>query len=354
MIIIMQPGSTKEQIDNVIDHIEKNHLSAHTSVGVEQTVIGVVGENHGVSPSVFESLPSVQAVQRITEPYKLASRRFHPEDSCFSLDGFSIGGIEIPIIAGPCSVESREQILEIAHLVKNAGANALRGGIYKPRQSPYSFQGVGEEGLEYLEEAKEATGLPLVVEVMAVAQVASMIGHVDVLQIGTRNMQNFDLLRAVGETRTPVLLKRGMSATIEDLLMAAEYILAGGNYRVILCERGIRTFETATRNTTDINAVPVLKSLTHLPVIVDPSHSTGHSKYVPAIAKAAVAAGADGIIVEVHQDPAHAISDGRQSLTPENFAEMVIKVGAIAEAVDRHLVSSKILLPLSLKGAVHG
>jgi 3-deoxy-7-phosphoheptulonate synthase len=354
MIIIMQPGSTREQIENVIDHIEKHHLSAHTSVGVEQTVIGVVGENHGVSPSAFESLPNVQAVQRITEPYKLASRRFHPEDSCFSLDGFTIGGIEIPIIAGPCSVESRQQIMEIALAVKEAGANALRGGIYKPRQSPYSFQGVGEEGLEYLVEARQLTGLPTVVEVMAVAQVAAMVEHVDVLQIGTRNMQNYDLLRAVGETRTPVMLKRGMSATIEDLLMAAEYILAGGNYRVILCERGIRTFETATRNTTDINAIPVLKSLTHLPVVVDPSHSTGHSNYVTAVAKAAIAAGADGIMVEVHQDPAHAISDGRQSLTPEAFADMVIKVRAIAEAVDRHLVPSKSPLPVILNGAVHG
>lgn len=354
MIIIMQPGATEEQVKNVIEHIEKHQLSAHTSIGVEQTVIGVVGENHDVSPSAFESLPNVQAVQRITEPYKLASRRFHPEDSCFLLDGFTIGSVEIPIIAGPCSVESRQQILELALAVKEAGANALRGGIYKPRQSPYSFQGIGEKGLEYLAEAKALTGLPIVVEVMAVSQLAAMVEFVDVLQIGTRNMQNFDLLRAVGETRIPVLLKRGMSATIEDLLMAAEYILAGGNYRVVLCERGIRTFEIATRNTTDINAVPVLKSLTHLPVILDPSHSTGHSKYVTAVAKAAVAAGADGIIVEVHQDPPHAISDGRQSLTPEAFAEMVIKVKAVAEAVDRHLVPSKILLPKEMNGVIHG
>jgi len=354
MIIIMQPGATEEQVKNVIEHIEKHQLSAHTSIGVEQTVIGVVGENHDVSPSAFESLPNVQAVQRITEPYKLASRRFHPEDSCFLLDGFTIGSLEIPIIAGPCSVESRQQILELALAVKEAGANALRGGIYKPRQSPYSFQGIGEKGLEYLAEAKALTGLPIVVEVMAVSQLAAMVEFVDVLQIGTRNMQNFDLLRAVGETRIPVLLKRGMSATIEDLLMAAEYILAGGNYRVVLCERGIRTFETATRNTTDINAVPVLKSLTHLPVILDPSHSTGHSKYVTAVAKAAVAAGADGIIVEVHQDPPHAISDGRQSLTPEAFAEMVIKVKAVAEAVDRSLVPSKTPLPKILDGGNHG
>jgi 3-deoxy-7-phosphoheptulonate synthase len=252
-------------------------------------------------------------------------------------------------MAGPCSVESRTQILETAQAVREAGANALRGGVFKPRTSPYAFQGLGEEGLEYMAEAREQTGLPIVVEVMAVSQVPVMVKHVDVLQIGARNMQNFNLLRAVGDTRTPVLLKRGMSATVEDLLMAAEYILAGGNERVMLCERGIRTFETATRNTTDINAVPVLKSLTHLPVVLDPSHSTGHADYVTAVAKAAIAAGADGLIVEVHLDPAHAVSDGRQSLRPEAFATMVRKVKAVAEAVDRCLVS-KIPSPLQVEG----
>lgn len=338
MMIIMHPGATREQIDHVILHIEKQHLSAHPIFGVEQTVIGAVGESHSVPTSAFETLPGVLAVQRISQPYKLASRQFHPENSVFPLDGFTIGGEEIPIIAGPCSVESRTQILETAQAVKEAGANALRGGVFKPRTSPYAFQGLGEEGLEFMAEARSLTGLPIVVEVMAVSQVPLMVKYVDILQIGARNMQNFNLLRAVGETRTPVLLKRGMSATIEDLLMAAEYILAGGNERVMLCERGIRTFETATRNTTDINAVPVLKSLTHLPVVLDPSHSTGHYDYVTSIAKAAVAAGADGIIVEVHPDPAHAISDGRQSLTPENFSKMVGKVKAVAEAVDRRLV----------------
>jgi 3-deoxy-7-phosphoheptulonate synthase len=277
------------------------------------------------------------AVQRISQPYKLASRQFHAEASVFPLDGFTVGGTEIPIIAGPCSVEGRTQLIEIALAVKEAGAHALRGGAFKPRTSPYAFQGLGEEGLEYLAEARDLTGLPVVAEIMAVSQVEVMTKYVDVLQIGARNMQNFNLLRAVGETRTPVLLKRGLSATVEELLMAAEYILSGGNTRVMLCERGIRTFETATRNTTDINAIPVLKSLTHLPVILDPSHSTGHSGYVPAVAKAAIAAGADGLIVEAHQDPAHAMSDGKQSLTPEALARLITQVKAVAEAVDRRL-----------------
>jgi 3-deoxy-7-phosphoheptulonate synthase len=281
----------------------------------------------------------VLAVQRISQPYKLASRQFHQHDSVFHLNGFTIGGAAIPIIAGPCSVESRAQILEIAQAVREAGANALRGGVFKPRSSPYAFQGLGEQGLEYLVEARQQTGLPIVVEVMAVSQIPMLEKYVDVLQIGARNMQNFNLLRAVGETRTPVLFKRGISATLEEMLMASEYLLSGGNTRVILCERGIRTFETATRNTTDINAVPVLKRLTHLPVIVDPSHSTGDSAYVSAIARAGVAAGADGIIVEVHHDPAHAVSDGRQSLTPQAFARMVGQVRAVAEAVERRLVS---------------
>jgi len=342
MMIIMHPGATQEQIDHVIAHIEEQKLSAHPIYGVEQTIIGAVGESHAIPTSVFETLEGVMAVQRISQPYKLASRQFHPDNSVFPLDGFTIGGQEIPIIAGPCSVESRSQIIETAHAVKEAGANALRGGVFKPRTSPYSFQGLGEEGLEYLAEARQQTGLPIVVEVMAVSKVPIMVEYVDVLQIGARNMQNFNLLRAVGDTHTPVLLKRGMSATVEDLLMAAEYILAGGNERVMLCERGIRTFETATRNTTDINAIPVLKSLTHLPVVLDPSHSTGHFDYVSAIAKAAVAAGADGLIVEVHPDPAHAVSDGRQSLTPENFSKMVGKLKAVAEAVDRSLIHTAI------------
>lgn len=341
MMIIMHPGASKEQVAHVIAHIEENNLSAHVIEGVEQTIIGAVGESHNVSKEIFEVLPGVMSVTRISQPYKLGSRQFHPENSVFPLDGFSVGGEEIAIIAGPCAVESRTQLLEIAQAVREAGANALRGGVFKPRTSPYVFQGLGEEGLEYLAEARELTGMPVVAEVMAVAQVEVMVKHVDVLQIGARNMQNYNLLRAVGETRTSVLLKRGLSATIEELLMASEYILSGGNTRVMLCERGIRTYETATRNTTDINAIPVLKSLTHLPVILDPSHSTGDSAYVAAVAKAAIAAGADGLIIEVHNDPAHAISDGRQSLTPENFAKLVRQVKAVAEAVDRRLAPIK-------------
>lgn len=338
MMIIMHPGAPREQIDAVIAEIEKQKLSSHPIFGVEQTIIGAVGDGHYVPKEIFEALPGVMEVQRISKPYKLASRQFHEHDSVFQLDGFTVGGTEVPIIAGPCSVESRSQILEIAQAVREAGANALRGGVFKPRTSPYAFQGLGEEGLEYLVEAREQTGMPIVVEVMAVSQISMMEKYVDVFQLGARNMQNFNLLRALGETRTPVLFKRGMSATIEEMLMASEYILSGGNTRVILCERGIRTFETATRNTTDINAIPVLKNLTHLPIIIDPSHSTGDSNYVSAIAKAGVAAGADGVIVEVHQDPAHAISDGKQSLTPEAFARMVKQVRAVAEAVDRRLV----------------
>lgn len=351
-MIIMEPGATQENIDSVIKRIEENRLTAHVSVGVGQTVIGAVGESHGIPTGTFESLPMVQSVQRISQPYKLASRQFHPENSIFPLDGFSIGDEEIPIIAGPCSVESRMQIIETARAVREAGANALRGGVFKPRTSPYSFQGLGEEGLEYLAEARALTGLPVVVEVMAVSQIPLMCEYVDVIQVGARNMQNFDLLRAVGDTETPVLLKRGMSATIEDLLMAAEYILSGGNNRVILCERGIRTFEVSTRNTTDINAIPVLKSLTHLPVILDPSHSTGHANYVTSVAKAAVAAGADGVMVEVHPDPPNALSDGHQSLTPKLFAEMVSKLTKIAKAVDRSLVSEK--SPLHAGAVSHG
>ncbi|PWH16600.1 MAG: 3-deoxy-7-phosphoheptulonate synthase [Anaerolineae bacterium] len=337
MMIIMKPNATPQQVENVITHIKAAGLSVHLSQGVETTIIGAIGETHNIPTERFEVLDGVQEVQRITKPYKLASRQFHPENSVFPLDGFTVGGEEIAIIAGPCSVEGRTQIIETAHAVKEAGACALRGGVFKPRTSPYSFQGLGEEGLEYLAEAREQTGLPIVVEIMSQTQLDLMVRYVDVLQIGARNMQNFNLLRAVGETRTPVLLKRGLSATIEELLMSAEYVLSGGNKQVMLCERGIRTFETATRNTTDINAIPVLKSLTHLPVILDPSHATGHADYVAAIARAAIAAGADGLIVEVHPDPANAASDGKQSLKPEAFANMVKQVGQIAQIMERRL-----------------
>ncbi len=337
MMIIMKANATPQQIENVIQRVKADGLSVHLSQGVEATIIGAIGETHDIPLERYEGLEGVEAVQRITPPYKLASRQFHPEDSVFSLDGFRVGGNEIVIIAGPCAVESRSQIVETAHAVKEAGGNALRGGVFKPRTSPYSFQGLGAEGLEYLAEARAETGLPIVAEIMSQVQIELMVQYVDVLQVGARNMQNFNLLRALGEARKSVLLKRGLSATVEELLMSAEYILAGGNQRVMLCERGIRTFETSTRNTTDINAIPVLKNLTHLPVILDPSHSTGHAAYVAAVARAAIAAGADGLIVEVHPNPAQAMSDGKQSLKPERFAEMVKQVQGIAASMGRQI-----------------
>jgi len=339
MMIIMKANATPEQVEHVVEQIKAAGLNAHLSQGVEATIIGAIGETHNISTDIFEVLDGVDVVKRITQPFKLASRQFHPENSVFSLDGFTVGGEEITIIAGPCAVESRSQIIETAQAVKEAGASALRGGVFKPRTSPYSFQGLGEEGLDYLAEARQITGLPIVSEIMSQTQLDLMVGRVDVLQVGARNMQNFNLLRAIGETQTSVLLKRGLSATIEELLMSAEYILAGGNKQVMLCERGIRTFETTTRNTTDINAIPVLKNLTHLPVILDPSHATGNSDYVTAIARAAIAAGADGLIVEVHPDPTHAVSDGKQSLRPEKFAGMVRQVGQIAQIMGRRLAS---------------
>lgn len=339
MMIIMKANATPQQVEHVIEHIKAAGLAVHLSQGIEATIIGAIGETHNIPTERFEGLDGVDTVQRITQPYKLASRQFHPENSVFPLDGFSVGGDEIAVIAGPCSVESRSQIIETAHAVKEAGANALRGGVFKPRTSPYAFQGLGEEGLEYLAEAREQTGLPIVAEIMSQTQLDVMVKYVDVLQVGARNMQNYNLLRAIGETRTTVLLKRGLSATIEELLMSAEYILSGGNKQVMLCERGIRTYETSTRNTTDINAIPVLKNFTHLPVILDPSHSTGHADYVAAVARAAIAAGADGLIVEVHPDPAHALSDGKQSLKPEKFAEMVKQVGQIAQVMGRRLAT---------------
>ncbi len=337
MMIIMKANATPQQIENVIARVKADGLAVHLSQGVEATIIGAIGETHDIPLDRYEGLEGVDAVQRITPPYKLASRQFHPENSVFSLDGFRVGGSEIVIIAGPCAVESRSQIVETAQAVKDAGGNALRGGVFKPRTSPYSFQGLGEEGLDYLAQAREETGLPIVAEIMSQVQLDLMVRYVDVLQVGARNMQNFNLLRAIGERRTSVLLKRGLSATVEELLMSAEYILAGGNQRVMLCERGIRTFETSTRNTTDINAIPVLKNLTHLPVILDPSHSTGHADYVAPVARAAIAAGADGLLVEVHPDPAQAVSDGKQSLRPEKFAEMVKQVQAIAATMGRRV-----------------
>lgn len=335
MMIIMKADATPREISAVVDRVETVGLRAHLSQGEERTIIGAIGDGRPVQRDQFVHLEGVDRVVPISRPYKLASREFSPHNTVFPLDGVHIGGNEIVIIAGPCSVESRSQILEVAHAVREAGAHALRGGAFKPRTSPYSFQGLGEEGLQLLAEARAQTGMPVVTEVMSPELVPLVASYADVLQIGARNMQNYALLHAAGESQHTVLLKRGLSATVDELLMAAEYVLSHGNRRVILCERGIRTYETATRNTTDINAIPVLKSQTHLPVILDPSHSTGHWEYVTAIARAAVAAGADGLIIEVHPRPEDALSDGGQSLKPERFAELVRQVKAVAEAIGR-------------------
>jgi 3-deoxy-7-phosphoheptulonate synthase len=335
MMIVMNTEASQDQINTVVARIEANGFKAHLSKGEERTVIGVLGNNPIVIREQFVYMPGIERIVPISRPYKIASREFIPQNTVFPLDGIQIGGDQVVIMAGPCAVEGRSQLLEAAQAVKEAGAQVLRGGAYKPRTSPYSFQGLGEEGLEILAEARQVTGLPVVTEVMAPELVPLVAKYADVLQIGARNMQNIALLHAAGESQHPVLLKRGNAATIEELLMAAEYILSHGNQRVILCERGIRTFETATRNTTDINAIPVLKTLTHLPVILDPSHSTGHWEFVTPVARAAIAAGADGLIVEVHPNPLEALSDGGQSLKPERFAELVHQVRAIARDLGR-------------------
>ncbi len=340
MMIIMRAGANQQQISSVIERIETNGLHAHLSTGDERTVIGAIGDKRAVFQTLqeqFMHMPGVDRVLQITRPYKLASREFKPENTTFALDGVKIGGDEVIIMAGPCSVENRSQLLETAIAVREAGAHVLRGGAYKPRTSPYAVQGLGEKGLEMLAEAREITGMPVVTEVMSPEQIPLVTRYADILQIGARNMQNYALLNAAGESQYPVLLKRGMMSTVDELLMAAEYILANGNGRVILCERGIRTFETSTRNTTDINAVPVLKALTHLPVVLDPSHSTGNWAYVSAVARAGIAAGADGLIIEVHPHPDEALSDGGQSLKPERFANLVEQIKAIAQAVGRSL-----------------
>ncbi|MCC6188150.1 MAG: 3-deoxy-7-phosphoheptulonate synthase [Anaerolineales bacterium] len=335
MIIVMRHDASAKQIAEVVARVESHGLRVNISRGEERTIIGVIGDDRPIDRTQFELLDGVEKTVPILKPFKLASRDMHPPDSLVPLDGMKVGGPQIALIAGPCSVESREQILESAFAVKAAGAVALRGGAFKPRTSPYSFQGLGEKGLELLAEAREATGLPIVTEAMSPEQVPLVARYADVIQIGARNMQNYALLNSVGEAGRTVLLKRGMMSTIEELLMSAEYIMAQGNSRVILCERGIRTFERYTRNTTDINAVPVLKQMTHLPVILDPSHGTGKWEYVTAVARAGIAAGADGLIIEVHPRPEEALSDGAQSLRPDKFAQLVTEVRRIAEAVGR-------------------
>jgi len=341
MMIIMRAAATSQQIDAVVREIKDRELQAHLSTGSERTVIGAVGDIRKVRQEHFLVLPGVDRVVSISPPYKLASREFHPGDSSFPVNGISVKRGEILLIAGPCSVESRSQILETAQAVREAGAHALRGGAFKPRTSPYSFQGLEEEGLRYLAEARELTGLPVVTEVMSPDDVPLVCRYGDVLQIGARNMQNYPLLRAAGQSGQPVLLKRGMMSSIEELLLAAEYILSQGNPRVMICERGIRTFSQETRYTADINALPVLKAQTHLPVIFDPSHSTGHWKYVSPVALAGIAAGADGLMIEVHPDPASALSDGQQSLKPERFHELVLQVKSVAQAVGSRLAAAK-------------
>ncbi len=335
MIIVMQPQASAAQIAAVVSQVEAGGYRVHLSQGEERTIIGVIGDDRPIDREQFEALDGVEKTVPILKPFKLASREMHPADTLVPLDGIKVGGPRVIVIAGPCSVESRSQILETALAVKEAGATALRGGAFKPRTSPYSFQGLGEEGLQLLAEARSMTGLPIVTEAMSEDQVALVARYADVIQIGARNMQNYPLLNTAGRSGRPVLLKRGLMSTIEELLMSAEYLLAQGNERVMLCERGIRTFERYTRNTTDINAVPVLKQMTHLPVLLDPSHSTGKYDYVIAVAKAAIAAGADGLLVEVHPRPEKALSDGAQSLRPEKFAQLVREVRRIAEAVDR-------------------
>ncbi len=339
MIIVMESGASEGQVKTVVERVHNAGLATHVSVGVARTVIGVVGDDR-TKEMLRESLevaPGVERVVPILQPFKLVSREFIPHDTVVSVGGQAIGGTGVAVIAGPCSVESREQILTTAEAVKAAGATLLRGGAFKPRTSPYSFQGLEEEGLRLLVEARERTGLPVVTEAMDTAQLELVSRYADMIQIGARNMQNYPLLREAGRAKLPVMLKRGVSATLEELLLAAEYILSEGNYQVVLCERGIRGFNAHTRYTLDLSAVPVLKRLTHLPVIVDPSHGTGKWRYVRPMALAAIAAGADGLLIEVHPDPASALSDGPQSLNLDNFASLMSSLRPVADAVGRLL-----------------
>ncbi len=337
MIVIMKQGATDAQISNVAARIEQLGCGVHLSEGEERTIIGIIGNGRPLDREQIERMDGVERTVPILRPFKLAGRGFQPHDTVVKVNGVSIGGQSLVVMAGPCAVESRDQLLETAHIVKQAGARVLRGGAFKPRTSPYSFQGLGEEGLRLLAQARDETGLAVVTEVMEPQMVPLVAAYADILQVGARNMQNYALLHAVGKAQRPVLLKRGMMSTVEELLMAAEYVLSHENRRVILCERGIRTFETYTRNTVDISAVPLLKQLSHLPVILDPSHGTGKWELVEPVSRAAVAAGADGLIVEVHPRPEEALSDGAQSLKPERFASLMESLRPVAEAVGRTL-----------------
>jgi len=335
MLVVMQEGAEESQIQAVIDRLVSMGFIVHRSSGVMHTVLGGVGPVGDVDPIEFEVMEGVKECHRIVSPYKLASRHFKPGGTVVKIGDVEIGGSKVVVMAGPCSVENKEQIDTAADVVARGGAKVIRGGAFKPRSSPYSFQGLGEEGLRMMRDAADRNKLLVVSEVMDQTQIPLLLEYADILQVGARNMQNFNLLRQLGEQRKPILLKRGISATIEELLLSAEYIMSGGNYDVILCERGIRTFETSTRNTMDIAAIPVVKSLSHLPIIADPSHGTGRRDKVLPMARAAVAAGADGLIVEVHHDPDHALSDGAQSLKPPQFAEMMDQLRVIAPAVGR-------------------
>ena len=335
MVVVMQERATDEQVQRVVSQLVEMGFDVHRSTGALRTVIGAVGGNRVGDPRLLEVLDGVHEVMRITEPYKLASRTFRSENTVITIGDLRIGGDEVIVMAGPCSAETEEQVEASAAAVKRAGAKVLRGGAFKPRSSPYSFQGLGEEGLRLLRGASDRHNLKLVSEVMDISQLELIQRYADILQVGARNMQNFTLLRELGHARTPVLLKRGISATIEEWLLSAEYILAGGNMNVMLCERGIRTFESYTRNTLDISAIPVVRKLSHLPILVDPSHGTGRRDKVGAMARAAVAAGADGLIIEVHTDPDHALSDGAQSLFPNQFDRLMAELRIIAPAIGR-------------------
>jgi len=337
MIIVMRRDASSRELSTVVTRVEELGYRAHLSHGEERTIIGVIGNGRPLNREHIERMSGVERTLPILRPFKLAGRDFQPQDTVVEVNGVTIGGQQLIVIAGPCAVESREQLLEAAHAVKKAGASVLRGGAFKPRTSPYDFQGLGEEGLHLLAEARQEVGMPVVTEVMDPQLVPLTATYADILQVGARSMQNYALLHAVGEAQRPVLLKRGMMSTVEELLMAAEYILSHGNKRVILCERGIRTFETYTRNTLDINAIPVLKGLTHLPVVADPSHGTGKWELVAPAARAAVAAGADGLVIEVHPHPEQALSDGAQSLKPERFAALMDELRLVAEAVGRKI-----------------
>lgn len=337
MVIVMKPCATEEEVQRMIDKVTKLGMEAFVSRGVEQTIIGLVGDTSVIDKGLLEMDPSVERVIRIQEPYKKANRNFHPNNTVVDVLGHQVGGNAITVIAGPCSVESREQIVGIAEEVKSCGASMLRGGAYKPRSSPYAFQGLKEDGLDLLMEARAHTALPIVSEITSISQLERFVKDVDVIQIGARNMQNFELLKEMGKVSKPILLKRGLSATLEEWLMSAEYIMSAGNENVILCERGIRTFETFTRNTVDLSAIPAIKRLSHLPIIVDPSHATGYYWMVEPIAMAAVAAGADGLIIEVHNDPQHALCDGQQSITPHKFASIMEKLEAVSGVCGRSM-----------------